>query len=179
MEMIEELKPESVSIAIKEFIPETSNEIDIKIFLKDMLYEKIIPQYVVYSAEELERFYNLKAKGVIPGKKQFVLFVLGKYDVSRDSSPKDLLPFIHTYKKHASDNSVQWAVCAFGKAEASCMLTAAMLGGHVRIGFENNIHLQNGIVAENNAALVKQFCALYPAVKRKIATTMQTKELIY
>lgn len=178
MEMIYELEPEAVSIAIKEFMPANYNETDTKEFLKWMLHEKISPQYVVYSEQELKRFYELKEAGIIPGEKHFVLFVLGRYSLEQESSPKDLLAFIKAFKKYELGSSVQWAVCAFGKSEASCMLTAAMLGGHVRIGFENNMHLMDGTLANNNAELITQFRNLYPGVKRTIATLEQAKQLI-
>ena len=178
MDMIDGLRPEAVSIALKELIPNESFENISGEFLEWMLSEKISPQYVIYSGEELERFYRLKEKGIIPGKKHFVLFVLGRYSAKQESSPEDLLAFTNVYKKYKLDNSLHWAVCAFGKSESLCMLTAAMLGGHVRIGFENNMHLIDGSVANSNAELIKQFCEIYPAVKRKIATTEQARELI-
>lgn len=178
MEMIQELKPEAVSIAIKELMPENFNKDEAKEFLKWMLNEKISPQYVVYSDQELKRFYDLKKEGIIPGTKHFVLFVLGRYSSRQESSPKDLQAFIKTYKKYNMSDSVQWAVCAFGKSEASRMLTAATLGGHVRIGFENNMHLIDDSLAQNNAELIKQFCALYPGVKRTIATIEQARKLV-
>jgi 3-keto-5-aminohexanoate cleavage enzyme len=45
-------------------------------------------------------------------------------------------------------------VCAFGPREAACVTVAAGLGGHVRVGFENNLKLPDGRVAESNADLV-------------------------
>jgi 3-keto-5-aminohexanoate cleavage enzyme len=38
----------------------------------------------------------------------------------------------------------------------ACVLTAAGLGGHVRVGFENNLRLADGRPAESNADLVAQ-----------------------
>jgi len=178
MDMIGELKPEAVSIAIKELIPDEAHEQEAAWFLKWMLDEKISPQYVVYSDLDLQRFYELKAKGVIPGRKNFVLFVLGRYSSNQESSPEDLLAFVNANKKYNTDKSVNWAVCAFGKSEASCMLTSAMLGGHVRIGFENNLHLMDGTLASSNAELLQQFCGLYPAVKRRIANIKEARELV-
>ena len=40
--------------------------------------------------------------------------------------------------------STHWSVCAFGRREAACVTAAALLGGHVRVGFENNLTLPNG-----------------------------------
>jgi 3-keto-5-aminohexanoate cleavage enzyme len=178
MDMVRELKPEAISMAIKELIPEESDEDEAKEFLEWMLAEKISPQYVVYSAQELERFYKLKRDGIVPGQKHFVLFVLGRYSAGQESSPKDIMAFIDTHLKYNTDNNVQWAICAFGKSEAECMQAASMLGGHVRIGFENNMYLADGSLAPSNAELIKQFSNLSPTVKRSIATIEQSKELV-
>jgi 3-keto-5-aminohexanoate cleavage enzyme len=45
-------------------------------------------------------------------------------------------------------------VCAFGRAEAAVAAAAAQLGADIRIGFENNLHLPDGRLAPDNAALV-------------------------
>lgn len=44
--------------------------------------------------------------------------------------------------------------CAFGPREVECSIGAAALGEHVRIGFENNLHLPDGRIARDNAELV-------------------------
>jgi 3-keto-5-aminohexanoate cleavage enzyme len=178
MQMIKELKPEAVSIAIKELIPEEKDEANARKFLNWMINEGIAAQYVVYSDKELKRFYDLKQRQIIPGNKHFVLFVLGRYVPGRVSTPEDLAPFLAVYKKYNLEDAVHWAICAFGKMEAACMIEAAKLGGHVRIGFENNMHLMDGSIAQNNAELVRQFRELSPVVNRHVATIEQARELI-
>jgi uncharacterized protein (DUF849 family) len=51
-------------------------------------------------------------------------------------------------------------VCAFGRYEAACVATAALLGGHVRVGFENNLHRPDGRIAHDNAAQVQTVAEL-------------------
>ena len=55
--------------------------------------------------------------------------------------------------------AIRWAVCAFGPRETACALAAAALGGHVRVGFENNLWLVDGSLASSNADLVAQVAA--------------------
>ncbi len=47
-----------------------------------------------------------------------------------------------------------WSVCAFGRRETACVTAAALLGGHARVGFENNLTLPDGARAGSNADLV-------------------------
>lgn len=65
------------------------------------------------------------------------------------------------------------AICCFGPAEPMAVQRAAALGGHVRIGFENNRLLPDGTHARNNAQLVASELALLrgtAAARRPIAT---------
>ena len=62
-----------------------------------------------------------------------------------------------------------WAVCCFGKNEHSAMVYATEVGGHVRIGFENNLYLSDGVLAKNNVELIKQYCSSIQSLERKPA----------
>ena len=93
---------------------------------------------------------DLVDRGVIPFPRPFLLFVLGRYARDQQSAPEDLDPFVAAL----AGRDLPWAMCAFGKREADCALRAARLGGHVRVGFENNLSLPGGGPAPSNAALV-------------------------
>jgi uncharacterized protein (DUF849 family) len=76
--------------------------------------------------------------------------VLGRHSVGQKSSPADLLPFLAP----DSPSFGQWMVCAFGGQETACVTAAALLGGHARVGFENNLFLPDGAPASGNQDLV-------------------------
>jgi len=106
-------------------------------------------QHILYSADELQRFFDYRASGVIPASQRCVLFVLGRYRADFQSEPADLDPFL----QHDLAG-LDWFVCAFGHQEQQCALKAVDAGGHARIGFENNLYLPNGELADGTAALV-------------------------
>jgi uncharacterized protein (DUF849 family) len=109
---------------------------------------------------------------VVPDAPWFVLFVLGRYSAGQTSSPSDLLPFLAAY-----DHAHPWAMCAFGRHEHACAAAAAALGGHARVGFENNLYLRDGSVAGDNAALVRQVAEVAGALGRRMATADQVRAL--
>lgn len=154
MAAVRAIRPEAVSLAIKEIIPDSGAESTAAAFFAWMARERILPQYILYSAEELRRFEDLRRRGIVPGDCPFVLFVLGRYAPGQRSMPSDLLPFVNPLPV-----DIAWAVCAFGARENACALTAAGLGGHARVGFENNMKLADGSIASDNAALVAQLAA--------------------
>ncbi len=150
MALVRELQPESVSLAVRELLPSSEAEKSAGAFFAELCERKIAAQYILYSPEEVSRFEDLRARGVVPGELTWALFVLGSYG-GDDAEPGDLLPFLEAKK-----SDYPWAVCAFGPREAACALTAAALGGHVRVGFENNLQNARGERAKDNAELVAQ-----------------------
>jgi 3-keto-5-aminohexanoate cleavage enzyme len=158
MALVRELSPEAVSLALRELLPapnaepdaEPNTEADAAAFFAWLHEMKISAQYILYSPEEVTRFEELCARGIIPSETAWALFVLGSYEGS-DAAPADLLPFLEAVKA-----DYRWGVCAFGARESACALTAAGLGGHVRVGFENNLLNSRGERARDNAELVGQ-----------------------
>ena len=59
----------------------------------------------------------------------------------------------------------------------ACVATAAAFGGHMRVGFENNLKLSDGATAPGNAALVAQAAQAGRVLGRPIATAAQAREI--
>lgn len=147
--MVRALKPEAVSLAVREIVPDEAAEPDAATFLAWLGEEGVMPQYILYSDEDLRRFDDLIDRGIVPGDRQSVLYVLGRYSKDQTSEPADLLPFLQARRRDHV-----WSICAFGPRETACAVTAAGLGGHARVGFENNLYLPDGERARDNADLV-------------------------
>lgn len=152
MAAVRAVRPEAVSMAIRELCPDENAVGVFADFLSWLKAENISPQFILYSPEDCERFDDLRRRGVVPHDRPFVLNVLGRYAPDQKSVPANLLPFLQA----GGGLPLDWAICAFGPRECACALTAAALGGHARVGFENNIFLADGSVAPDNAALVGQ-----------------------
>jgi len=159
MAVVRALCPESVSLALRELVPDSAAEPEARAFFAWMAETRIAPQFILYAAEEVTRLLDLVDRGIIPFARPFLLFVLGRYSAGQQSDPADLFPFVAAL----GDRDFPWATCAFGRREADCALTSAHLGGHVRVGFENNLHLPDGTLAPDNAALVAATAALLRA----------------
>ncbi len=150
MACVRAVKPQAVSMALKEIIPDGTSSDKVREFFYWLQKEKIAPQFILYGASEVVRFFELQSQGIIPFAKPFLLFVLGRYTKDQQSDPHDLNPFLAALAGRAA----HWAMCAFGSREAECAVYAAKKGGHVRVGFENNLVLPDGNIAPSNSALV-------------------------
>jgi uncharacterized protein (DUF849 family) len=156
---VKALKPEAVSLAIREFIPTPADEDKAGEFFNWVVDSKIWPQFILYSPDEVRYFAELCDKRIIPEGSNFVLFVLGKKQrvatADAFAKPEDLNPFLVTLNEVGFD--LNWAICAFGGNENACVKYALEKGGHARIGFENNHLMIDQSTAPSNAALVQQF----------------------
>jgi 3-keto-5-aminohexanoate cleavage enzyme len=165
-----EANPEAVSLALCELAPEKADEEDFGLFLGKLKQMRIWPQIILYHPEEAERLGAMRSQGLIPFDKLSVLYVLGRFAVTRTAVPRDLLPFIAPDMPRFES----WSVCAFGRREAACVTAGALLGGHARVGFENNLVLPDGARAASNADLV---CAAVHALEAVELTTQTADEL--
>jgi 3-keto-5-aminohexanoate cleavage enzyme len=112
MKVVRELQPEAVSLAVAELIPDDDALGDAAAFLAWLRQERIAPQYILYSPEEVARFHELRRSGVIPQRRPFALFVLGRYANQTEAQPSDVLPYLAA---HEAD--CPWSLCAFGPRE--------------------------------------------------------------
>lgn len=150
MAVVRAVKPQAASLALRELMPDTTNEAAFGDFLQWMKAERVAPQFIVYEPEEAVRLDALRRRGIVPFDEPPVLYVLGRYTTGQTSAPQDLLPFL------APDQPVfqRFMVCAFGAHEAACVIMGGLLGGGLRVGFENNLVLPDGSPAVSNAELV-------------------------
>ena len=171
MEAMLELMPDSVSIALRELVPEAAAEEDAHAFFTHLDQAGTLIQYIIYSPEELHRYQQLCTSGVIPNQQHLLLFVLGRYS-EKLANENDLDNFVTGYKGKA-----EWMCCAFGKNEEAIMRRAAELGGHARVGFENNLQRQDGSLVTDNSELVRITATNAIASGRTLATASQGRAL--
>ena len=172
--MVTALQPEAVSVGLREVDQPEIGEAGLAQFFGWLAKERVMTQVIVYDVADLQRWQALRAQGVIPDAPWSLLFVLGRYSVGQTSEPRDLLPFVM-----AHTGNEPWSMCAFGAGEHACATTAAALGGHVRVGFENNLLLNNGQVAPDNAALVRQVADSARVLGRSLCTAQQAREAFF
>ncbi|MFH1487299.1 MAG: 3-keto-5-aminohexanoate cleavage protein, partial [Pseudomonadota bacterium] len=78
---------------------------------------------------------------------QLVLGVLGQIPATVDN-------LIHMAR--CIPEGAPWSVCAVGLDEFPMTTMGIIMGGHVRVGFEDNIYLSKGVPAKSNAELVEK-----------------------
>ena len=158
IDLVKAVRPEFVSVALVEMAGEESLLHDAADFYQWCETEQVAVQHILYSARELQQFAQLQQRGIIPQGHHAVLFVLGRYTRNQVSDSRMLDEFLATRQVVDPGHRLQWMICAFGQAESECLAYAASLGGHIRVGFENNTRNEDGSVAPDNAERVRLVC---------------------
>lgn len=170
--LVQAVRPEAVSLALRELVPGPEHEGAFESLLIWMRKERIFPQIILYDRADQQRLAELLQRGLVPADDIDVLYVLGRYTTGQQSEPADILPFLMPGPHRFSS----WSTCAFGVQEAASVVASALLGGNVRIGFENNLHLPDGMIAGSNAALIAPVADSLRALGRGLATADTLRE---
>ena len=100
----------------------------------------------IYNAHKLMRDGLLKA----PVHMQFVLGILGGIG----ASVEDLMSMKQTADRLIGGEGYTWSVAGAGRSQFGCCITAARMGGHARVGLEDNVYMKMGVLAKSNAEQV-------------------------
>lgn len=173
MNVVRELRPEAVSVALREL---WTDEIDDRIsagFYEWLGQSGTMAQHILYNRADVERFSALWERDRIGDGTPFVLLVIGRDTVVGDDGLSVLRGMLDGF----GEKIPHWAVCGFGPFEVDAAQFAVKNGGHARVGFENNLLLKDGTVAQNNAALVAQAVRLGKRSMRIPSTADQVRQM--
>jgi len=128
------------------------------------------PEIEVFDTAMLENALNLAKKGVIswPLQINLVLGVPG----SQPATAKQLF-FLY----ECLPEGVTWTVSAIGRNHVELSTIALALGGSVRVGLEDNIYFEKGVLA-TNVGLVRRIKAIAQAMGKEIATPAEAREIL-
>ncbi|MEM7433162.1 MAG: 3-keto-5-aminohexanoate cleavage protein [Pseudomonadota bacterium] len=171
MACVRDLQPEAVSLALRELCPDDSQVPTFRDFCEEMRERGVWPQYILYSPEDVARFETYIADGVFADEAPFAMLVVGAYSPARNGTPTELAGLVTR-----QSSRYPWAVCCFGKHEQSVACAAYAQGGHVRLGFENNLTMADGTRAADNAALIRDFVAQIDLDLRQPANANEVRE---
>ncbi len=129
------------------------------------------PELEIYDTGMINTARMLAEKGVFdqPLHVQFVM--IGSTGIS--PTPKALI-----YCLDQIPSSWTWSVCALGRAELPMGAVAMALGGHVRVGFEDNIFIRYGELAKSNAQLVERVVAVAEALNIDVARPDEARQIL-
>lgn len=132
------------------------------------------PEFEAYDVGHLYNLLHLLEQGLVetPLHLQFVLGVLG----ANGAAPEQLVHMWQTARSLLGADTFTWSVAGIGyPGEFHLGALALVLGGHFRVGLEDNLRLALSKRAESNAQLVEKAAALATLLDREVATPAQAR----
>lgn len=175
MAPVAELRPEMASLNVRtmEFGDEmfVNEPEDVLKLAKLMKEHNVIPEVEVYNFEDIEVAENLLNKGLLsrPIHYQFVLGV----PKALNGEKENLTKLLSLIKPEDS-----WGVAGIGRYETPLAKLAVEMGGYVRVGFEDNIYYEKGVLAKSNAQLVNRVVEFANSIGREIATPDEARKML-
>ncbi|MGQ0766908.1 MAG: 3-keto-5-aminohexanoate cleavage protein [Gemmatimonadota bacterium] len=130
-----------------------------------------LPEIEVFEAGHIELARHLITEGKLsgPGHFQLCLGIKWAMPATREamSFMRSLLP-----------GGATWAAFGVSRFQFPMVEAAIELGGHVRVGLEDNLYLDKGVLAPDNAALVRRAAELIVASGNRVATPGEAARLL-
>lgn len=140
-------------------------------FAKEMLARNVKPEIEVFERGMIENALRLVKAGLLtePINFNFVLGVPGAAPGHVDD-----LVFLANHIPPGSN----WTVSGIGRHQLLLAMHAMSMGGHVRIGFEDNIYYHKGVLANSNAQLAARISRIAKEMGREIATPDEARKIL-
>jgi len=90
-----------------------------------------------------------------------------------EATPENLL-----FMKSLLPAGVPWSVLGVGRAQLPMIAMGIVLGGHIRVGFEDNIYLRRGVLLQSNAQMVALAASLVEQLQHQVATPADTRRIL-
>ena len=71
-----------------------------------------------------------------------------------------------------------WTATGIGRHAFTLAAAAIAMGGNVRVGFEDNLYLEKGVLAKSNGELVAKVARIAKEMGREIATPAEAREIL-
>jgi uncharacterized protein (DUF849 family) len=171
-----ELKPEFASLTLgsMNFPNEASiNPPCIVQKLADAMKSKgVRPELEIFDTGMVNYSLYLARKGFLKEPHHYVLFfgLLG-------TMPARMADICHLVQSLPQGST--WGAAGGGRFQLSVNLSAMIMGGHVRVGLEDNLYLDyEKTELATNEALVKRIVRLAGEIRRPIATAAEAREIL-
>ncbi|MFW6266419.1 MAG: 3-keto-5-aminohexanoate cleavage protein [Halanaerobiales bacterium] len=142
-----------------------------KNFAKEMQKLDILPELECFEPGHISNALYLDNEGLLPEHLHFDL-VLG-VPGAMGASVKNLNFMVELLPDDAT-----WTVAGVGRHQLPMATHAILMGGHARVGFEDNIYYRKGELAESNAQLVARIVRLAEELGRDVATPDEAREIL-
>lgn len=132
------------------------------------------PEFEIYDMGMINNLAFLIRKGIVkkPVYMQFVLGILG----GMPATPENLVYLVDTARRQIGD--FVFSVCAAGNKQLPLCTQSLIMGGNVRVGLEDNLYLEKGVLAKSNAEQVAKIIRIARELGIEPATPAEARQIL-
>lgn len=145
---------------------------DLEMIARAMLEAGTKPEIEIYDPGMINNALLFEKIGGIVKPMHFS-FVMGIPGQINTPTPKHLL-----YLSESLPEGSTWQVIGIGVHQFPMATMGMLLGGHVRVGMEDNLYISRGVMAENNAQFVEKIVRIAGEIGRPIATPDEARDIL-
>ena len=141
-------------------------------FGKRMMERGIKPEYECFEMGHLDTILTMARKGEVPSAPMQFNFVLGV----PGCTPATVDNLCWLVKNIPAGST--WTATGIGRYAFQLAAPAIVMGGNVRVGFEDNLYLERGVLAKSNGELVDKVVRMAKLLGRQVATSDEAREIL-
>lgn len=141
-------------------------------FGKRMLERGIKPEYECFEMGHLDTILTMARKGQVPGAPMQFNFVLGV----PGCTPATVDNLCWLVKNIPAGST--WTSTGIGRHAFTLAAPTIVMGGNVRVGFEDNLYLEKGVLAKSNGELVDKVVRMAKLLGREVATSDEARVIL-
>ena len=145
---------------------------NMRVFGKRMIENGIKPEYECFEMGHIDTILDMARKGEVPGDPMQFNFVLGVKGCT-PATVQNLCWMVNAIPANAT-----WTATGIGRAAFTLAAPTIVMGGNVRVGFEDNIYLSRGVKAASNGELVEKVVRLSRELGRDIASPEEARRIL-
>ena len=129
------------------------------------------PELEIFDSGDLNLALDLIADGTLEGPGMWTLVLGVKYGFA--PAPQTVL-----YARDMLPRGAFWSAFGIGRMEFPVVAQAWLAGGHVRVGMEDNIYLEKGVLAQSNAQLVQRARDIIHSLGGSVASAREARAML-
>jgi len=129
------------------------------------------PELEVFDVGHIDQANDLIAQGLVAAPPWFQLCMGVNWGIA--ATPENLL-----FMRSKLPPGALWSVLGVGRSQLAMITLGVLLGGHVRVGFEDNLYLRRGVLAKSNAEFVEQAVGIVHMLQREVATPAEARKIL-
>ena len=145
---------------------------NMRVFGRRMIENGIKPEYECFEMGHIDTILDMARKGEVPGDPMQFNFVLGVKGCT-PATVQNLCWMVNAIPQNAT-----WTATGIGRAAFTLAAPTIVMGGNVRVGFEDNIYLSRGVKACSNGELVEKVVRLSRELGREIASPEEARRIL-